>query len=58
MIASGLDNVSSIRFGSQGTTDVDGSLPDYNPTGSTQANAEAPGEVGARDENGIEEVLW
>ena len=56
MITSGSDGAGSTRFRSQGTTDGGGSLPDHDLSSSTQPNAEAPGEVGARDENGIEEV--
>ena len=56
MITSGSDNAGSIRFRSQGTTDGGGSLPDHDPSSSTQPNTEAPDEVGASGENGIEEV--
>lgn len=53
---SGSDNVSSIQFRSQGSTDGDGSLLDGDPTSSIQANGEAPEEAGAGAENVIEEV--
>lgn len=56
MVTSGFNNVGSIQFRSQGTTDGDGSIPDHGPTSSTKANAEGPEEVCARDENGIETV--
>lgn len=46
----------SIRFRSQGSTDGDESLPDWNPMDSTEVNGEAPGEPSAVDENTIEEV--
>lgn len=56
MITSGPDNIGSIQFRGQGTTDFDGSVVDGDPAGSMPANGEAPGEVDAGAKNGIEEV--
>jgi hypothetical protein len=41
---------------SQGSTNGDGSLLDGDLTNATEADGEGPGELGARDENVIEEV--
>ena len=46
----------SIRFKSQGSMDGDGSIPDGDPANAMEVNGEAPGELGAGDENAIEEV--
>ena len=55
MVASGSNNLSSIRFVSQVTMDSDCSLPGGDPTCSTRANREALDEVNAMSDNEIEE---
>ena len=50
--------VEFIRFKSQGSTDYgDESLPEGDPTDAAEVNGEISGEVVARDESAIEEVL-
>jgi hypothetical protein len=46
----------SMQFRSEGSMNGDGSLLDGDPTNATEVNGEGPGELGARDENAIEEV--
>ena len=53
-MSSGSNNIGSIRFRSQGTTD--GSFHDGGPTGFMQVNGEVPEEVGASAEGGVKEV--
>lgn len=56
MVTSGSNNVGSIRFASQATTNGNPSVLDGDPICSTQTNGKATDEVGMRGENGIEGV--
>ena len=56
MVTSGTNNVSSIRFASQGTTDDDPSIPDGDFICSMEANGKAPDGVGTSGEKEVEEI--
>jgi hypothetical protein len=47
-------SLESIQFRSQGSGNIDGSLPDGAPASAMGLNGEAPGELSARDEDAIE----